>query len=257
MFATALIMLGAATRARLEKYDQRISSFSREFPGMWWLVADADLKCRSEHFEVLRARLEREHNERRETGLPCDFDPARAWDAVFKAASSDAAFWHQQVEKRAMLYKTNTQSKGEVLDPGFGILNISASSLPSIGSSSSSSSDMSPAQLAALISAATSAAWKAGSGKVDWSSKGKGGKSGGSGKGGGQASQSGKGAWNYDKRGRGGRFLYSRKENTNYPLGTPICWGYARKKGECKVLNCTRAHICEDCRGSHPNCKPE
>ena len=69
VFATAMLILKAASRARLDRYAAEIATLSSTFPGMWWLIALADGRMRGEQFERLRRRAQKEHEELRAAGF--------------------------------------------------------------------------------------------------------------------------------------------------------------------------------------------
>ena len=84
--------------ANLEVYFEHIRSLAIEFPDLWGLICRAEDRCRAEHFPRLRRRLELA----RAQGLCPEFDPARPWDYVFRAAADDDKFWNREVRHPAL-----------------------------------------------------------------------------------------------------------------------------------------------------------
>ena len=59
--AFAMEILGAASRARLERHASHIGKLAGTYPDYWWIVAMADSRCRSEHLERVRRIAVVEH----------------------------------------------------------------------------------------------------------------------------------------------------------------------------------------------------
>eukprot|EP00973_Karenia_brevis_P084544 11733701-Karenia_brevis.AAC.1 len=87
---------------------------------MWWIVAVADIRMRSEFLERIRRRCVKTHAEREQAGLPSDFNPDKPWDKVFKEAARDQEFWHDNVDKKALLFASRVQSAEMLADDGVG-----------------------------------------------------------------------------------------------------------------------------------------
>ena len=131
VYRYALLVLGIATNSRLERYFERFSDLVRSHGtlgghSLWWILAQADMRMRSERFEALRRQLESERAElvARGRGAEAELDPRKPWDSVFLRASEDELFWTQQVKETAYLYLSSLKSKGEIVDDGHHVLGV-------------------------------------------------------------------------------------------------------------------------------------
>eukprot|EP00972_Heterocapsa_arctica_P101882 15010273-Heterocapsa_arctica.AAC.1 len=106
VFATAMMILKGATRARLERYANKIASLDSTYPNTWWLIALADGRMRGEHFERLRRKAQKEHEELLASGRTSTFRDDMPWDSVFKLAVTDETFWFETVDEKALLFAT-------------------------------------------------------------------------------------------------------------------------------------------------------
>lgn len=116
VFAFAMEVLQAASRARLERYACHIRKLAGTYPEFWWIVAMADSRCRAEHLERVRRVSVVEHAAGR---LP-DFEPERPWDVVFREAAKDHAFWADNVDRPALQFATKIAGVAKLTDEGFG-----------------------------------------------------------------------------------------------------------------------------------------
>ena len=141
-------------------------------------------------------------------------DPARPWDAVFRVAVSEPAFWDAEVRDKAILYLTRISTAAQTLDDGT-IADAPVSHRPPQGGTHGRNS----------------------------SSTGKGKTRGSQGKG----TQPG-------KRGKGGKQQGKSipPGNTRGNNAVETCYSYNR--GECTQTPCPagRRHICTSCGGPHP-----
>ena len=121
VYSFIMVALRAVTRARLERYKDKIVTLNAKYGqlrgGSWWLIALADQRMRSERMEKLRRELEIEDVEGRIAGEG-GFDRNRPWDAVFLAAAQDDDFWREEVAEAALLYISRVKDQGELMDPG-------------------------------------------------------------------------------------------------------------------------------------------
>ena len=115
VFAFAMEVLRAATRTRLARYAARIAQLNEDYPDLWWIIAMADIRCRSEHFERIRRKLAEVHR----AGRCPLFNPEHPWDLVLREAARDHEFWSAQVDKKAMRWSTRLATSQQLLDGGY------------------------------------------------------------------------------------------------------------------------------------------
>jgi hypothetical protein len=97
-----LLLLGSVKPERLDLYGEHIRSFITTYgPTCWFLVYQADVRMRSEHFERIRRRLQIEFDVQ---NIQFGFDPLTPWDGVFAAATKDKEFWDSEIREKALLY---------------------------------------------------------------------------------------------------------------------------------------------------------
>ena len=118
VFVFAMSTLKQAARTRLQRYADRIRKLNEDFPNYWWIIGLADIHMRSEHLERVRRKCVKEHA----AGRLSDFDPGRPWDVVFREAALDDKFWHEEVDKKVLLFTSNIAPAARILDPGFGTI---------------------------------------------------------------------------------------------------------------------------------------
>ena len=94
VFRSAMIMLGAATPASLDKYAMGIKRLWATH-GRWSVIQTAEDKCRAEQWEVLAEKFSR--------NAPADFDDRAPWNSIIAASSYSpsggplADWWYYQV----------------------------------------------------------------------------------------------------------------------------------------------------------------
>ena len=229
VFSFAMELLGAATRTRLDKYKNMMTTLNRDYPQMWWAIAMADIKMRRTHLERIRRRLTSEHHEFTEAGLKSDFDPTMPWDACFREAARDRDFWNQEVEKKVVQFATHQRSKDDLVDPGFGTLKFAQQ----------------PG------GAAPSGATERTTTKKRRANEHKG-------QAPGKRANKAHPQQTYNKgKGKGGKGKDNdRKVDGKYVVdtnGRQICWAWNRERDGCQqVCPQKRAHVCEVCRGADP-----
>ena len=135
VYRYALLVLGIASSAKLERYFDRIHALHRshgELGGtnLWWLLSLAEMRMRSERMEHIRRELEADLVRLRAAGRGHEavMDVRRPWDAVFLAAAGDEEYWTTEVKEASLLYMANLKGRGEIMDDGHG---VSAGSAPS------------------------------------------------------------------------------------------------------------------------------
>ena len=142
------------------------------------------------------------------------FDPARPWDAVFRVAVSEPAFWDAEVRDKAILYLTRISTAAQTLDDGT-IADAPVSHRPPQGGTHGRNSG------------------SAGKGKTRGSQS--------------KGTQPG-------KRGKGGKqqSKTTPPADTQGHASAATCNNY--NYGTCTQTPCPsgRRHICINCGGSHP-----
>lgn len=117
VYAFILVALGAATRARLERYRDKVIALTAKYGHIrgesWWIIALADQRMRSERMERLRRELEAD-----EMDGAGAVDRQKPWDAVFLKAARDTEFWQSEVVEVALLYAARVKERAELTDPG-------------------------------------------------------------------------------------------------------------------------------------------
>lgn len=84
VFVFAMVVIGAASRSRLTKYELRIQKLHETYPKFWWIIGLADIRMRSEHLERIRRRLMMAAPAPVPGVVPARgaYDPAKPWDLV-------------------------------------------------------------------------------------------------------------------------------------------------------------------------------
>lgn len=91
------------TIAALEEYADKIYELVSEFPECYYLVWQADDRCRRDEFERIRRSLTRA---RLNGTLPMNvqFDPDQPWVGVFTYAARDGEYWARHVVRPAQTF---------------------------------------------------------------------------------------------------------------------------------------------------------
>jgi len=104
--------LGAVSRTKLERYEQKITQLVEEHGSdSWWLVYLADVKMRSERMERIRRRTEQAHVESMDIGQA--YDPECPWDHCFAVATEDDKFWMEEVKYKWLSFNMLSRAKKE------------------------------------------------------------------------------------------------------------------------------------------------
>jgi hypothetical protein len=128
---TALIMLDVVRRPQLAAYRAKICALHAQYgPRCWALLYQADVRCRSEHMELVRFRLLSKHNAAMTAGNPTTFDTAHPWDATWGAAVMDADFWKEEFEVNALLILTGAARIADTLGADAPTEGASSSEMP-------------------------------------------------------------------------------------------------------------------------------
>ena len=125
VYRYALLVLGAASHSHLERYFERfqdlvVSHGALGGVNLWWILALADQRMRSERMEVLRRALESERNKlvKRDRADEAELDPRKPWDAVFLRAAQDEEFWQLHVKEAALMFMANLKGRPDIADEG-------------------------------------------------------------------------------------------------------------------------------------------
>ena len=95
VFRVACLMLKVAHVMPLDRYQRKIEKLAMQWPTAWHLVCLAEDKCRFEHFNRLKSRIEFD--------TPPLWDAGSPWSAIFlKAAEDDESFWDDNIRHPAM-----------------------------------------------------------------------------------------------------------------------------------------------------------
>lgn len=239
-------VLGGATRTRLKRYHDEVQKMAADYPGLWWIVACADLRMRQSHLERIRRRLAKEHAEFSAAGLRTDFDLQVPWDVVFREAARDRDFWGREVDKKVVQYVTSQRSQSQLLDPGCGIVKFSG-----VGAGKKRGGDGAGSDGEAANKSAQKRAKRKAESAITRTAEDREGREGRrapnaqASRGGGKAK--GKGGSN-DAKDAHGRFFRTA-------TGSQLCWDWNRSPGGCAdPCPAGRAHRCEVCRGPHRSC---
>ena len=106
-YRTGLLMLDVAETEHIDNYGEFIKELDATYQGrMWFLVAMADFRMRSEHFERMRRTLELKNAElaianQSVADALAAYDPARPWAEIFKLAPYESNFWDREVRDKA------------------------------------------------------------------------------------------------------------------------------------------------------------
>jgi len=106
-YRTGNIMHNYVDTEHLDNYAEHIKSLDTNWNGKYWfLVAMADYRMRSEHFERIRRRVELTHTELAAANPDIakalsSFDPQRPWNEVFRLAVMETSFWDAEVKDKA------------------------------------------------------------------------------------------------------------------------------------------------------------
>ena len=119
VYRCAMLLCEACPVEHLHNYAEFIRKHANNFgPQCWFIVYQADLRCRSEHFERLRRKCEKEHRLAGLRGTLSTYQPAKPWETVFARAIEDKSFWDDEVRDACMLYLGRVKSAAEVQDDG-------------------------------------------------------------------------------------------------------------------------------------------
>ena len=106
LLLSGLIGFGAVALGNLLDYADKVKEYHERYGSTTWAILyQADVRCRQEHMERARRRLERAAAEATAAGKqPAEsFDTAKPWDGVWAAVIRDVDFWRREFEEPAIL----------------------------------------------------------------------------------------------------------------------------------------------------------
>ena len=90
-----------------DNYGEFIRELPVEYgPQCWFIIDQADVRMRFEHFERISTQLESQHEKNTKLGLYSDYKETMPWDCVFDASICDTSklFWHKNVRDKCILF---------------------------------------------------------------------------------------------------------------------------------------------------------
>ena len=254
VYRTGLLTLKAVRDARIRGYHSVIADLNAKFGAKyWWVVAQADIKMRSEGMEKIYRRALIEDAELVASGIATglkNFDAATPWDYVFRMAAGDTRFWDKEVKDKVMLHAVNLVGVKDLLLDGTGDVEMGTQlpTAPGGGSSGSGGGHGGDGSGGGGAGAKRRVKKKGkkgtgGGGSGGGGNAGGGGGSfggGGGGKGAGGKGMKGGGKANVDSKLPDGRFRFAKNARE-------ICWKF--NHNSCPDGGaCLRMHVCEFCR---------
>ena len=117
LFRTGAISLKIATTGRLRQYANFIKSLAAQYPHVWALIYQAEVRMRTERFPLILAKLEDKHEEAVLKNHPTSFDPQMPWDSVLAyAVEFEDAWWYRNVREPAQNVRTGAVPISEYVD---------------------------------------------------------------------------------------------------------------------------------------------
>ena len=121
VFRITLLLLKAVPPELLDNYIDMVKRFANTYgPRAWFLVYQAEVRMRSEHFERLRRIAERTHDAATTAGGKSEYDPAKPWATVFAMAvgAETKTWWEDNLHRDAVLFLANVRSAAAITDDG-------------------------------------------------------------------------------------------------------------------------------------------
>ena len=129
VYRTAMILFESVSPEVLDNYAELIRKYSKAYTEQtWFILYQADVRMRQEQFERIIRRLERGLA----NGVPCPFnyDVNKPWEACFKAAVADKAFWDAELVHPTNLYLLKLKTVADIMDDGTVHPEIAAPGVP-------------------------------------------------------------------------------------------------------------------------------
>ena len=115
----ALLLLEAVPPEVLDAYGEFIREQNQAYGNdAWFLVYQADVRMRSEQFDRLRRRAERQHQLEQADSFQSHFDPAKPWATVFHLALADKMWWDEHLHRPVVMFLAKIRSRAQVCDDG-------------------------------------------------------------------------------------------------------------------------------------------
>ena len=112
---TALLLLDSAATEPLDNYGELLRSFDEMYGSTcWFILYDADVKMRSEHFPRLRRQAE--NGEALPRGVK--FNELKPWAAVWQMAAESENWWNHHLHRPAGLFLSRCKTASEVISDG-------------------------------------------------------------------------------------------------------------------------------------------
>ena len=118
VYRTALRALDAAPPKILDNYGEMVWNHSTLYDDAWFVVYSAYVRMRSEQFELLRRKSERDHATAGTAGGASDYDPAKPWRTVFAMAVANEEWWNENLHRRALFFLTRIKSASTAVEDG-------------------------------------------------------------------------------------------------------------------------------------------
>ena len=119
VYRAIFLLLDAAPPEVLDNYGEMLRGFSTLYGAeAWFLIYNADVRMRSEQFERLRRKAERDHAEATALGGSSGFKPDKPWFTVFALAAGDKEWWNDNLHRPVMLFLTRITSARTALGDG-------------------------------------------------------------------------------------------------------------------------------------------
>ena len=120
VFATAMIMLGAAEPPALNAYAEKSESLARAYtPLCWALIYQAETRWRREKLVHIQREEVRAYTAALKENRDHPYDPLKPWDRCYELATegfTSMQYWYEQVERPGQMILSQSRNVGEYLD---------------------------------------------------------------------------------------------------------------------------------------------
>ena len=126
VFKNSMLYLEEATVAALDGYRDHVQEIAQTYPSCWFIIYNADVRCRSEQLEHILRDASASVLTAEEAGQKAaliGFDDSKPWDYVFKQTVSETnstqqAFWNREVHIKCGQYLNRTASFASIMGDG-------------------------------------------------------------------------------------------------------------------------------------------
>ena len=116
-FGTGATMLDIISVGKLGRYQKRIRSWAKQYPGCWAVIYQADVRMRSERCLRIRERLEEAHELDVKENRRSSYNPDRPWDSVWaEMADRETDWWHKHVEIPCLMVAAHIKKVGHYVE---------------------------------------------------------------------------------------------------------------------------------------------